>query len=117
MPTKMRGLCELYAEDPDRADWLVFGRRCGHGRRGFLKGAGLATIGGLPEAPGQEEVFYTCSACHSIRLVTQHRLPRRRWDQLLDWMVEKHGMAPLPPEERALILDYLAAQLNPEVPR
>lgn len=44
MTTKTRGLCELYAEDPDRADWLVFGRRCGPGRRGFLKGAGLATM-------------------------------------------------------------------------
>lgn len=39
-----RGLCELYAEDPERADWLVFGRRAGAGRRGFLKGAGLATM-------------------------------------------------------------------------
>lgn len=44
MPRKTRGLCELYAEDPERADWLVFGRRCGPGRRGFLKGAGLATM-------------------------------------------------------------------------
>jgi DMSO/TMAO reductase YedYZ molybdopterin-dependent catalytic subunit len=39
-----RGLCELYAEDPERADWLVFGRVAGPGRRGFLKGAGLATM-------------------------------------------------------------------------
>lgn len=90
--------------------------------RGLLPPAGDSAaaqddFGGLPEAPGQEEVFYTCSACHSIRLVTQQRLPRRRWDQLLDWMVEKQGMAPLPPEERGVILDYLAGQLNPEVPR
>lgn len=39
--TKERGLCELYAEDPDRADALVFGRRTCADRRGFLKGAGL----------------------------------------------------------------------------
>jgi DMSO/TMAO reductase YedYZ molybdopterin-dependent catalytic subunit len=37
-------LRELYAEDPERADWLVFGRRAGPSRRGFLKGAGLATM-------------------------------------------------------------------------
>ena len=30
-------------------------------------------LGGLPKAPGQEEVFYLCNACHSIRLVTQQR--------------------------------------------
>jgi hypothetical protein len=41
---KQRGLCDLYAEDPERADWLVFGRVAGPGRRGFLKGAGLATM-------------------------------------------------------------------------
>jgi hypothetical protein len=74
-------------------------------------------FGGLPEGPGREEVFYACNVCHSIRLVTQQRLPRRRWDELLDTMVEKQGMAPLPPEDRGLILDYLAGQLNPEVPR
>jgi len=44
MSKQLRGLCELYAEDPERADWLVFGRLAGPGRRGFLKGAGLATM-------------------------------------------------------------------------
>src|SRR5690606_28410230 len=44
MTSKRRGLRELYAEDPERADWLVFGRIAGPGRRGFLKGAGLATM-------------------------------------------------------------------------
>jgi DMSO/TMAO reductase YedYZ molybdopterin-dependent catalytic subunit len=44
MSRKQRGLRELYAEDPERADWLVFGRRAGPSRRGFLKGAGLATM-------------------------------------------------------------------------
>jgi DMSO/TMAO reductase YedYZ molybdopterin-dependent catalytic subunit len=39
-----RGLRELYAEDPERADWLVFGRRAAAGRRGFLKGAGLGAM-------------------------------------------------------------------------
>src|SRR5918996_4468753 len=44
MSRTQRGLRELYAEDPERADWLVFGRLAGPGRRGFLKGAGLATM-------------------------------------------------------------------------
>jgi DMSO/TMAO reductase YedYZ molybdopterin-dependent catalytic subunit len=42
-----RGLCELYQEDPERADWLVFGRRPHSDRRGFLKGAGLAAMGAV----------------------------------------------------------------------
>jgi DMSO/TMAO reductase YedYZ molybdopterin-dependent catalytic subunit len=37
---KERGLGELYADDAERADWLVFGRR------GVLKGASLATLAG-----------------------------------------------------------------------
>ena len=41
---KSRGICELYQEDPERADALVFGRVAEVGRRGFLKGAGLATM-------------------------------------------------------------------------
>ena len=36
---KERGLLELYRDDPERADALVFGRR------GVLRGAGLATMG------------------------------------------------------------------------
>jgi cytochrome c len=42
---------------------------------------------------------------------------RQRWDHLLDVMVEKQGMAELPPADRTLILDYLATHLNPDVPR
>jgi len=41
---KERGLCELYAEDAERADALLFGRVAHPDRRGFLKGAGLAAM-------------------------------------------------------------------------
>ena len=40
-------LFELYADDPELADELVFGRVPHKDRRGFLKGAGLATMGAL----------------------------------------------------------------------
>ena len=38
-------LFELYADDPERADRIVFGREPHKDRRGFLKGAGLAAMG------------------------------------------------------------------------
>jgi len=39
-----RGLNELYNEDPERADALVFGRVTDASRRGFLRGAGLGAM-------------------------------------------------------------------------
>jgi sulfite oxidase len=40
-----RSIAELYHEDPERADAVVFGRLAGLNRRGFLGGAGLTAIG------------------------------------------------------------------------
>jgi sulfite oxidase len=40
-----RSVEELYRDDPERADALVFGRRTDVSRRGFLGGSGLAAIG------------------------------------------------------------------------
>jgi len=42
-----RGICELYEEDPEGADFKVFGRVAHKDRRGFLKGAGLAAMGAV----------------------------------------------------------------------
>jgi DMSO/TMAO reductase YedYZ molybdopterin-dependent catalytic subunit len=39
-----RSIEELYRDDPERADAVVFGRRTGVDRRGFLGGAGLAAM-------------------------------------------------------------------------
>ncbi len=62
---------------------------------------------GLPPGPGREEVFYTCSACHSLSIVKQQRLSRKDWDETLSWMVEEQGMAELTKEELKTILNYL----------
>ena len=46
MPEKIeRSIGELYADDPARADAVIFGREADVNRRGFLGGAGLAAMG------------------------------------------------------------------------
>lgn len=44
---KERGICELYAQDPQRADAMLWGRVPHADRRGFLRGAGLAAMGAV----------------------------------------------------------------------
>jgi DMSO/TMAO reductase YedYZ molybdopterin-dependent catalytic subunit len=46
-----RSLDELYADDPERADAIAFGRRSDVSRRGFLGGAGLAAMGAAVGGP------------------------------------------------------------------
>ena len=46
MPGKIeRSIEELYHDDPERVDAVVFGRKPGLDRRGFLGGTGLAAMG------------------------------------------------------------------------
>lgn len=70
---------------------------------------------GLPTTDGVDLVAGYCGSCHSLQIVTQQRLTKNRWDRLLDWMVEKQGMAPPPADDRAIILAYLAREF-PSVP-
>ena len=62
----------------------------------------------LPDGDGRDEVFYGCTACHSTAIIRRSRLSRPAWDGLMDWMVERHGMAPLEGDDRRLMVDYLA---------
>lgn len=49
---KTRGIHQLYGENPERADWLLWGRRSDPlSRRGFLKGSGLAAMSAAIGAP------------------------------------------------------------------
>ncbi|MGK7861753.1 hypothetical protein [Falsiroseomonas sp. E2-1-a4] len=67
----------------------------------------------LPAGDGQEEVFYACTACHSTAIIRRSRFSRERWDELMTWMTEVHGMNPLEGEERTLIVTYLAQHYGP----
>lgn len=71
----------------------------------------------LPEAPGREETFYACTACHGAAVIGRSRLSREGWDELMDWMAEKQGMAPLEGEDRRVIVDYLARAFPPGTQR
>src|SRR5829696_319583 len=42
---------ELYLDDPEHADAVVFGRRTDGSRRGFLGGAGLTAMGAVLGGP------------------------------------------------------------------
>ncbi len=90
----------------------------GGGRHGGVAAFACAAALLLPRAaiaqdlPGDGEgkwiVEAWCSACHSLAMVTQQGMSRRRWDETLVWMVEKQGMQDLPDDAREIVLDYLA---------
>jgi mono/diheme cytochrome c family protein len=63
----------------------------------------------LPAGHGREETFYACIACHGTPIISRQSLSRDGWDDMLRMMVTRHGMPELPNDERAVILDYLAA--------
>lgn len=67
----------------------------------------------LAEGPGRSETFGYCVACHNTAVIRRSAFPRERWDELMDWMTEKHGMNPLEGELRRVIVDYLAGAYGP----
>jgi hypothetical protein len=67
----------------------------------------------LAEGEGRSEVFGYCTACHNTALIRRSAFTRERWDELMDWMAEKHGMNPLEGEFRDTIVDYLARYYGP----
>ena len=70
----------------------------------------------LPAGAGQDETEAYCSACHSLRLVTQQGLSRADWDELLDWMVDEQEMEPIEAADRAKVLGYLTKHFNRDRP-
>lgn len=79
-------------------------------------GSPAEDFGQLVLAPGAEETFYACTACHSEMIVAQQGKTREAWDKLFDWMIEEQGMQELDAEERTVILDYLAEHYNTDRP-
>lgn len=71
----------------------------------------------LPDGHGRDETFYACVACHSTAIIRRSGFTRQQWDDLMDWMVDKQNMNPLDPDERKLIVDYLAGAFPPRQQR
>lgn len=62
-----------------------------------------------PAHPNRDDAFYFCTPCHSFRIVAAQGMSRERWDESLDWMVQRHSMPDVQGEDRNKILDYLAS--------
>ena len=73
-----------------------------------------ALFRGMPDDEGRLEVFGFCGSCHSIDLVLQQGLSRPVWEQVLVEMVRDHEMAPLQPDVRVKVLDYLEEYYGPD---
>ena len=65
----------------------------------------------LVEAPGKDLVVASCAICHSLDYVPMNSrfLDRKGWEASVSKMIKVMG-APIPPEDAAKIVDYLATQ-------
>jgi cytochrome c oxidase cbb3-type subunit 3 len=92
-----------------------------------MAAAGLLAIGyadELPLAPvpaplpfaqrAEGLLLARCTICHSQDLIRQQRLDRARWSAIMQKMV--HWGAEASEEERAMLVEYLAARYNPNAP-
>ena len=64
------------------------------------------------EQQGLAFINARCTICHSSDLITQQQLDRSMWTKEVDKMI-KWG-APVRPEERKFLLDYLSTYYGPQ---
>jgi len=67
--------------------------------------AGLATAQTLPDGPGKATVVRVCSGCHEAAIVSDKKMSRQEWSDVVDEMREKGANAT--DQEVEVILDYL----------
>jgi mono/diheme cytochrome c family protein len=67
-------------------------------------------------APGRDETFYACTACHGFKLVAQQGMTRAQWEDSINLMIRRHGMPPPDDKDRAVILGYLETAYPPRAP-
>jgi cytochrome c553 len=66
-----------------------------------------------PQGPPRKVIFTYCTGCHGIDDYAYNAIDRAGWDALL---TAKHRdlNVPLPAEDRAILLDWLAVRFGPE---
>ena len=76
----------------------------------------LPNLGVLVAGDGAIETYASCIVCHSERLVAQQGLTRQGWEEVIDLMVEEHGMAPIAAPVLDRVLGYLSTHYGPDRP-
>ena len=79
-------------------------------------GMGNADLGLLFAAEGAAVTHAYCTVCHSERIVAQQGLTREDWLEVLEYMVDEHGMAPIEGPDFGLVIDYLSTHYGPDRP-
>ncbi len=67
---------------------------------------------GLVDAPNLMMVKAQCTACHSSKLILQHRFTRAGWVDRIRWMQKYHKLWDLGESEK-VVLDYLETYYSP----
>ena len=70
----------------------------------------------LVAGDGAAETYAFCIACHSERLVAQQGLTRQGWEEVIELMMEEHGMAPIKSPYLERVLAYLSTHYGPDRP-
>ncbi len=70
------------------------------------------TESGLIDAPNLMMVKAQCTACHSSKLILQHRFTRAGWLDRIRWMQKYHKLWDLGESEK-VVLDYLETYYSP----
>jgi cytochrome c oxidase cbb3-type subunit III len=74
----------------------------------------LATLNTASALRAEGLIIARCSVCHSPDLITQQRLPGKRWEATVEKM--KRWGAEISNEEADLLLQYLSARYHPGAP-
>ncbi|AKD56856.1 hypothetical protein [Spirosoma radiotolerans] len=68
---------------------------------------------GMINDPNLMMVKAQCTACHSSKLILQHRFTRAGWQERIRWMQKYHKLWDLGESEK-VVLDYLEKYYGPE---
>ena len=74
------------------------------------------SAGILVAGDGAAETYAHCIACHSERLVAQQGLTWQGWEEVIELMMEEHGMAPIESPHLERVLGYLSTHYGPDRP-